>query len=206
MADRQSENIDDLVHVRAHEVGAQHPFRPFLDQDLEAEGGFGRCACCEPVGGLLIFDSVEQTLILSLPLRQPDRRDRRDCEGHARDAAIVRPFGVTVQNVGRHDLGVVAGHGGQRRTDLGCVARGIDGWIGNALQKFVELQAASFMLDPGGVKAEIVDRRSSSGGVNDQISMDIDGLPRRSACCSPGTLRRRSALVSALRARTLKGP
>jgi len=79
-----------------------------------------------------------------------DRGNRRQREGDARHAAVIRAVPITFEKISCHHLPVMARYRRQRRSLGGCVTGRIDGRIGNALQKFVESEAPIFDRNPGG--------------------------------------------------------
>jgi hypothetical protein len=108
---------------------------------------------------------------------------------------------VAIEQVSRDDFAVVARDRRQRRTAACGNARRIDLWVGCALKKFVELQAAPFGHDIGSGEIERVKVGGATGGLHDQIGSHRLVWPSAELCTRSCPPLSRSAAPSAACAR-----
>src|SRR5258708_22491763 len=69
-----------------------------------------------PMRHLARIHAQARCLLTSCSFGKSDGSDRRQGEGDARDAAIIRPVAVAFQHIGTNDLAVVARYRRPRRT------------------------------------------------------------------------------------------
>src|ERR1700733_6451010 len=86
----ESEQVDDLIHMRAHQMRPQDLAGPFLDQDLIAIHRLRFLLSGEPVRRFVAADLELLILLAGFFLPQAHGSDGRKREGHTRDCAVVR--------------------------------------------------------------------------------------------------------------------
>src|SRR5260370_38034149 len=92
----------------ADEVSAQDAIGVLFDQCLEAVDRLVESPGRVPIGSLLRVHSEFDPLRERLRLAEANRRNGRNCECDARNAAVVRSVPVAVEKVLRNDLAIVA--------------------------------------------------------------------------------------------------
>src|ERR1700737_4757309 len=105
----------------ADEVSAQDALALLCAQCLEAVDRFVESPGCVPIGSLLRVHSEFDPLRERLRLAEANRRNGRNCECDARNAAVVRSVPVAVEKVLRNDLAIVARYRCERRAASCCV-------------------------------------------------------------------------------------
>src|SRR2546421_9334127 len=76
--DGDREEVDDLVGLRAQEMGAEHALRLLVNEDLEARDGFSGAARIEPARRVLKVHAKARTSRASRRLTQSGRRQWRN--------------------------------------------------------------------------------------------------------------------------------
>src|SRR5262245_14175311 len=108
----------------ADEVSAQDAIGVLFDQCLEAVDRFVESPGCVPIGSLLRVHSEFDPPRARLRLAEANRRNGRNCECDARNAAVVRSMPVAIEKVLRNDLAIVARYRRERRaTSCGVTCR-----------------------------------------------------------------------------------
>ena len=148
VADRERKKVDDLVHMRPDQARAENALAASFDQGLVSVDRLGDATRRVLVSNLLTIDPEFQPCRARLRFAQTHGGDRRQREGDARHAPIVRPVAIAFQKVGRDHFGVVARYRRQRRPLGGSITGRVDSRIGDALQKFVQDETALLRRQP----------------------------------------------------------
>ena len=138
MADRESEKVDDLVHMGSNKVCPKDTICPFLDESFVTIDGLGRLKRGEPTRRPFTFQFEVKPCLARLGLARSYRSNGRYGEGDARHPTIVRLHVVAVDEVRRDNFAVVAGNRRERRSMLSRVTGRIDGGVADALKELVE--------------------------------------------------------------------
>src|SRR6266481_9191471 len=117
-----------------------------FNKDLKSVDRFRDASRGVPARCPLLLHPELEALLSRLFLTQPDGCDRRNGEGDARYTQIVWLQVIALQHVGGDDLRIVTRDRCQWRAAHGRVAGGINRRIGDALEKFIELEAALVTL------------------------------------------------------------
>src|SRR5215813_11202287 len=123
------------------EVSAQDAIGVLLDEGLEAVDRFVESQGRVPVGSLLRVHAEFDPLRARLCLAKANRGNWRNCERDARNAAVVRPVPVAVEQVLRNDLAVVARYRRERRAAPCRVTGRVNPGVRYALQELIELHS-----------------------------------------------------------------
>src|SRR3984893_1728947 len=125
--------------------------------------------CC--LGGI---DAQVWYLLARCGFGKANRSDRRQREGDAGDATIVRAVMVPLPNIGCNGLAIVAPFWRQWGTLGSRTTASIDRRIGDALQKFVQGHLPLSDRDSGRRQVERVMIGSAASGMNHEIGVDRD--------------------------------
>src|SRR5712671_2787623 len=101
VANGETKDIDDLVRVRPDKMGTENAPAALFDQGLEAVNRLGATAGRVPVRHLLTLDPEREPRRARRRFARTHGGDRRQGEGYARHAAIVRPVPVAFEKIGR---------------------------------------------------------------------------------------------------------
>ena len=89
MPNGQGKHVDDLVHVRAHQMGAHDEVSCIIDQDLVAIDRFCLLSGRKPGGGLLGLSPNLQPFLPGLGFSETHCRNGRNGEGNAGDTLVI---------------------------------------------------------------------------------------------------------------------
>src|SRR5579883_3122298 len=165
--------------MRPTQMRAENPPAVLFDERLVTVHRFADAPRGVPLRHPGRIHAQLRCLLTCLSFGEANGRDRREREGDAGNATIVRALTVAFENIGRDDLPVMARYRRQRRSLGGGITGCIDRRIGDALQKLVQDDSPVFDTDPGRSQVEGVEIGCTAGGMNYEISVNGDFLAPR---------------------------
>src|SRR6266568_3990363 len=181
-ADREGEEVDDLLGVQTQQVRPQNALGALLDECLEPRMRERYPPRGIPACGVLVVRREVQTLGASRFLKEAYPYERRGRKDHAGNATIVRSMPVALQKVPGHDIPLHPCHRRERKPAAGYrVARCVHGLVAHALQILVHRDAFLPICHPPHLQVELVDLRRTPGGMHHQVGFDCVLLRSRAS-------------------------
>src|ERR1700730_13424084 len=160
-------------------MSAQNAVCVFLHEHFVAGICFRNPPRRIPGRGHLLLDPELKVLLKCPSFTETDSSERRDREDDRRNAEVIWPLMVSLQEVCGHDHPFITRYGSQRRASTGGgISRRIHIWNRHTLQKFVDSHSPLLPLDPHSIQIQVVDLGHATRSMHNHIRLKHARFPR----------------------------